>query len=429
MSVPAVSPGQPRGLDRRVATLALGTFAIGTESLVIAGILPELAAALGVGLGQAGLLVTLFAVAYAGAAPVLGVALAHVERRRLLIAAMGVFALSNLAAALAPGYAVVALARVVAGLSASAYTPAAVGAAVHLLPPERRGRAAGTVFAGLSIALVTAVPLGTYLAHLADWRATFLFVAAVSTLATLGVAVLLPRIESSGRVPLRARLAPLRRTEVALALATAFVWMTGAFVFYTFVVRLVGVATGWPAASMGAVLFGYGLCAVLGNALGARSTDGPLGESGTLVTALSSLFIGYLVLAAAVHWGPPLGVALAPAALVVLALAGWACTAPQSHRMISLAPGAMSEVLGLNTMANYLGVSAGAALGALLVERFSPVSLPLVAGACQLLGLLGVLQVDRLRAARPVRPTGGLEEPVMPAEAPAVAPVVAPPHP
>lgn len=80
----------------------LGVFAIGTEGFMIAGLLPALARDLNVGLPAAGHLVTAFSLAYAIGAPVMAVLTAGLERRRLLVVAMGGFALGNLLAALAP---------------------------------------------------------------------------------------------------------------------------------------------------------------------------------------------------------------------------------------------------------------------------------------------------------------------------------------
>src|SRR5947207_1814872 len=85
--------------------LALGSFAIGTEGFMIAGLLPALARDLNVGLPAAGHLVTAFSLAYAIGAPVMAVLTARLERRRLLAVAMAGFSIANLLAALAPSYA------------------------------------------------------------------------------------------------------------------------------------------------------------------------------------------------------------------------------------------------------------------------------------------------------------------------------------
>ncbi len=119
--------------------LTLGAFAIGTEGFMIAGLLPALARDLNVGLPAAGHLVTAFSLAYAIGAPAMAVSRAGLERRRLLAAAMGGFALANLLAALAPGYIGLLAARLLLALSAATFMPAASGYAAALGGPERRG--------------------------------------------------------------------------------------------------------------------------------------------------------------------------------------------------------------------------------------------------------------------------------------------------
>jgi DHA1 family inner membrane transport protein len=383
-------------VQRRITVLALGTFAIGTESFVVAGLLPELADDLNVSVGRAGLLVSVFAVVYALSAPVTSTALARVERRRLLVVAMTVFAGSNFVAAIAPSYGLVAGARVLAALAAAAYTPVAVATAIQLLPETMRGRATSLVFGGLVVALVTSVPLGTYISHVGGWRATFVVVGGLSVISAIGVRMALPAGAGAAVGGLRDRLVPLRRAPVIVALLSAFVWMTGAFVFYTYISPLTTTATGWSTASLGPVLLVYGACAIVGNQLGGYATDSRLGDGRTLVAALATLAAAFIVFAVGVHTGPPVGIGIAVPAVAVTAIAGWALAPAQTYRMVALAPEAPTEVLSLNTTANYLGIGAGAAVGSVLADH-STVALAVAAAACSGLGLIGVRQVDRLR--------------------------------
>src|ERR1700753_3858701 len=140
--------------------LTLGTFAIGTEGFMIAGLLPALARDLNVGLPAAGHLVTAFSITYAIGAPVMAVLTAGWERRRLLAIAMGGFTLANLLAALAPGYFELLAARLLLALSAATFMPAASGYAAALGGPERRGRALSMVTNGLTLAIIAGGPLG-----------------------------------------------------------------------------------------------------------------------------------------------------------------------------------------------------------------------------------------------------------------------------
>jgi MFS family permease len=126
----------------RIAVLALGTFAIGTDGFVIAGILPGVASDTQATVAAIGLLVTAFAIAYAIAAPLLATAVARIERRRVLVTGMAILAAANLAAAIAPGYPALMAARVAAALGAALYSP------IAMMDLHLRRRARGHVWAG-----------------------------------------------------------------------------------------------------------------------------------------------------------------------------------------------------------------------------------------------------------------------------------------
>jgi predicted MFS family arabinose efflux permease len=134
--------------SRSVAPLGVGAFAIGTDLFVVAGVLAGLAADVGVTVGAAGLTVTVFALAYASGAPVLGALLGTRPLRQVLIGSLVLFGLCNVVSALAPSIGVLLVARVLGALAASVYIPAAGSAAVAAAPASRRGRALGVVLAG-----------------------------------------------------------------------------------------------------------------------------------------------------------------------------------------------------------------------------------------------------------------------------------------
>ncbi|MEV5296778.1 MFS transporter [Amycolatopsis methanolica] len=128
-------------LPARIGALTIATFAVGTDAFVVNGVLPELARSLDVSVGEAGQLVSVFAIAYAVLSPVLAAPTGNWPRRTVLLAALGVFVLDNSITALAPDYGLALASRVIAAAGAAAVTPTASTAAAALAPPERRGRA------------------------------------------------------------------------------------------------------------------------------------------------------------------------------------------------------------------------------------------------------------------------------------------------
>src|SRR5699024_4267214 len=170
--------------------LALFTtsFAIGTDDMVVAGLLPEIADEFDTSEAVAGQLVTAFSLTYALGAPLMALATARFDRRRVLLAVHGVFITANVAACVAPTYELLLALRVVAALAAATISPLAYGLTAELAEPDRRGRYLGVVTAGLTVSLIVGVPIGTWIGGFVGWRQSFLLVAGLGFVAMLGVA-------------------------------------------------------------------------------------------------------------------------------------------------------------------------------------------------------------------------------------------------
>src|SRR4051794_24520398 len=177
---------RPGGLGPTLV-LALGTFAVGTDAFIVAGFLPSMARTLHVSTGAAGQSVTVFAVAYAVLAPVLATLTARLPRRMLLVGALVVLGVANLASALAPNLPLLIASRVLAAAGAAVYTPGAGAVGAALVRAELRARALAVVVGGLTVATALGVPLGDVAGHWLGWRAALGLVAALSLVAAAGV--------------------------------------------------------------------------------------------------------------------------------------------------------------------------------------------------------------------------------------------------
>ena len=227
-NLPRASGSNLTSLRRPLIVLAVGTFAIGTDAFVIGGVLPAVARSLDVSTSSAGLLVTAFAIAYAVGGPVLAVGTARLPRRALMVSALALFVEANILAAVAPGYPMMLIARVFAALGAAAFVPAASAVASSLAPAEYRGRALGTVVAGMTVAQVVGVPFGAFVGASLGWRYTFIFVAALGAAAALAVRLWLPHVQSPAPARLGQRLAVAARPSTwPLLLQTTPVPLSG----------------------------------------------------------------------------------------------------------------------------------------------------------------------------------------------------------
>ena len=152
-------------MNYRLIVLALGTFAIGTDAYVVAGILPAVARSFDVSIPAAGQFVTVYSFAYAVLTPVMATLTAHWPRRRVLVADLAVFIAGNILTVTQPTFELALANRAIAGLGGAIVIPTAGAAAAALVTPERRGFALAVVLAGLSAAIAMGAPIGTLIAE------------------------------------------------------------------------------------------------------------------------------------------------------------------------------------------------------------------------------------------------------------------------
>jgi predicted MFS family arabinose efflux permease len=372
---------------KRLFWLMLGAFAIGTESFVIAGILPDVSRDLQVSISQAGQLVVAFSLTYGLATPVLAVLTAAWPRERVLRLAMAGFVVGNVGAALAGGFFGLLAARIALALCAGLYMGTASAYAAASVEPERRGRALSLLYLGMNAATILGVPLGTLIGHLYGWRSTFAMVGAIALLAWLGLC--LPRAPQALQPApgLRERLRIAAQAPVLLGLATTLLCFAGIFSMYTYLAPLLTTVGGLPEHSIAIVLLLFGFAGSAGNLFGGRMAD-RIGPMPVIGAALSLLSLVYAAFALVAHALPSPAAGYAMVGLVVLwGFIGWSFAPAQQLAFVRRAPNAVSVVLSLNASALYLGISLGASIGAMAVAAGALRSIGAIGAVCLLLAL------------------------------------------
>jgi predicted MFS family arabinose efflux permease len=382
--------------------LALGTFAIGTEGFMIAALLPTIAADLRVSVAEAGLLVSIFALAYATSSPLLTALSGRVERRQLLLGSMLLFAMFNITAALAHGFLALAAARVLLAFAAGIYTPNANAVAGAVVAAEQRGRAIAIVNGGLTAAIALGVPLGALVGERFGWRMTFVGVGVLSTIAAVGLARGLQRGVGGSMVTasLGDRVRAVRNPRVARTLAVTALWATGSYAVYTYVAPLLYGATPLRGSQIGLALFTWGTAAGVGLFVSGNATD-RFGTKVVLRGSLTSLVVALAGLAVVANVVAPAAAVLPVlAAMALWGMSSWAFFPAQQTRFIELVGVPSAPVaLSLNASSMYLGFSLGAALGGYSLLHVGPRHLGFVGAACEL-GALTLLLVNQARDAR-----------------------------
>jgi DHA1 family inner membrane transport protein len=354
------APDADRTLLRAVLALGVGGFSIGTGEFVIMGLLPEVARDIGVSIPQAGHVISAYALGVVIGAPVLAVLAAGWNRRALLIALMGIYALGNFASALAPGYLSLNLMRFLTGLPHGTYFGVAALVAATLAPPGRRARAVGLVMLGLTGATLVGVPIAAWLGQHFGWRAAFVFVGLIAVLAMVLLRRGVPDIRAAaGASPLR-ELDALRRPQVWLTLGIGAIGFGGMFAVFSYIKPTLTEVAGLPVSYVPFVLALFGLGMVAGNLVGARLADKSLMRTigGLLVWSVAVLV---LFVFAAQH--------VATAAIATFLIGTVVAIGPALQiRLMDVAGDAQTLAAALNHSAFNMANALGAWLGGLAIS-------------------------------------------------------------
>lgn len=369
-------------MDKRLLFLALGMFALGTDSFVVAGVLPEVTHSFHVSIGAAGQMTTIYAVTTGILAPIIATLAARVERKTLLLTGLVIFVLANLATAIAPNFAFAMATRALAGAAGATFSTTAISSAAVMVPPERRGGAIAVVIAGLSLSTALGAPIGALIGGLGDWHWTMVFVAALAVSAAIGVALLLSHIPLLPPVTLAQRLSPLSDLRVGLILASTFLFFTAAFTIYTYLSAVFTRAIGHNPAILSGLLVLWGAAGTVSNFIVGRLVD-RIGNRRVLFTMLVFVAADFALLpwTSASLW-------TAIPAIIVWGFCGWGMLVPQQHRIVGTAPHIAPIVLGLNNSATFLGTTVAGVVGALAIPLLGGPRLGFVGAICAVCSLV-----------------------------------------
>lgn len=365
--------------------LLCAVFVMHTDDHVVAGILPEIAADLGVSEAATGQLVTVFSLTVAVGAPVAAVVTATWPRRLLFAGALAVFVAANAAAAVAPSYGVLMALRVVAAAATATATPALMATAAALAPEGQRGRYLGTVALGVAAAITLGVPLGIWTGGYLGWRVTFAVMAAAGALVLVWLAAVMPEARPEPPTPLRDQARILASGPISLGLLGNLCIATGSMMLLVYLAPYLAAVAHVGPGSRGVLFAAAGVAGAAGTWLGGQATDrwgpdaalrGGVGVFAALMAVLTALWplrpvSPWLIGPVAVVWGGSTFFA-SPAI---------------SARLLHLAGPVGTQALAVNAGVVHLGVSFGGALGGALLATTTIAFLPPTAGVLCLAGL------------------------------------------
>ncbi|PBP67408.1 MFS transporter [Pseudomonas syringae] len=362
--------------------LALSAFAIGTTEFVIMGLLPDVAADLGVSIPGAGWLVTGYALGVAIGAPFMAMATAKLPRKAALVTLMGIFIIGNLLCALASDYNVLMFARVVTALCHGAFFGIGSVVAAGLVPANRRASAVALMFTGLTLANVLGVPLGTALGQYAGWRSTFWAVTVIGVIALIGLIRFLPTNRNEEKLDMRAELGALRGSGIWLSLTMTALFSASMFTLFTYIAPLLGEVTGVSPNGVTWTLLLIGLGLTAGNVIGGKMADRRL--SSTLI----GVFVSMAVISTVLSWT---SAALIPTEITLFlwAVAAFAAVPALQINVVTFGKAAPNLVSTLNIGAFNVGNALGAWVGgSVIAHGLGLTSVPLAAAVLAVLALL-----------------------------------------
>jgi len=350
-------------MDKRVYFLMIVSFVVGMVELIIGGILDLIADDLNVTVGMAGLLITIFSLIFAIAAPILLVVTGNIERKKLTLISLLIFLVGNFVTIFSPTYTVLFIGRIISALSGSLLIILCLVMAPNIVEPEYRGRAIGIVSMGVSGSIVLGIPVGLILGQTFGWRAPFVLIALLTILSMIGVYFLMERVQPRPAVPLKNLLTTLKVRKILTAQLTTFFFLTGHTVLYAYLTPFVKATMGIGGVWISVIYLIFGIAAVSGGGVGGAFSDRFGAKPTIFICTILFTFVLYAV---------PYTTFSIPVFIVMLMIWGvlsWAITPAVQSYLIVTSPETSDIQQSLNNSALHFGIAFGSFIGSLIIDH------------------------------------------------------------
>lgn len=365
------------------------TFLVGTTEMMIAGILPEMSAALEVSEARTGMLITAFALGMMIGAPLMAVATLRLPRRAVLVCALLLFAVGHVLGATTDDFGVALVGRVVAALGTGTFWAVGALVATSAAGYARAAQAMGVMIGGLTVANVVGIPLGSALGKALGWQGPFWILAVLSLVAAVAVTRLVPGDRQSSRATVRGELGALRSRRLWLVYLAVALTQAAVLGTYSYVSPMLTGRAGLADALLPLAMLGYGVGTIIGITLGGR-----LGDRLPWRTAISA-GVGTLVVLGAITLFATTSV-VGVVLVVMLGAAGLATNPVLSAQVVKVAGPGRPLAMALNTSAFNVGIAGGSALaGSALASDLGAQGPPLVGTLFAALAVVVLLVLGR----------------------------------
>ncbi|HET6161403.1 MAG TPA: MFS transporter [Dongiaceae bacterium] len=371
-----------------VLSLAMGVFGLVTAEFLPASLLTPIAADLGITNGAAGQTVTATALIGIVAGVAMPIVTRRFDRRIVMWSLTLTLVVSSLLAATATGLTMLLGARLLLGIGIGGFWSMMAAMTMRLVPSRLVPRALSIVFTGVSVATVSAAPVGAYLGSLLGWRAVFAIAAAIGIVTLLVQMLTIPKLPPQSMPNIRTLFELLGRPSVRLVLITILLSISGHFAGFTYVRPFLEQVPALPIEMISLVLLAYGIGGFFGNLAGAAVVE----RSAQTAVILGSLLIAVTAFAL-VAFGASLPFAAAGVAFWGFAFG--AIPVGVQTWIVRAAPDHPEGASGLIVAAFQVAIAGGAILGGVLVDNLGATGAIGYCGIATLAGALLVLALGR----------------------------------
>ncbi|MDL5511753.1 MFS transporter [Arenibacter sp. M-2] len=258
---------------KALLALGVGGFGIGMTEFVIMGILPDVANSLQISIPQAGHFISAYALGVVVGAPTLTAMSGKWPAHKVLMYLMIWFTVFNTLSAFSTNYVTLMITRFLSGLPHGAFFGIGAVVAGKLAKEGKAAQAIATMFAGLTIANVIGVPIGTYLGHHYNWNLSFLLVGIVGVIALLSIYFWMPKMEKSSSEGFIKDLKVFKRVEIWMLILLTTIGTGGFFAWYSYIAPLLTNVSGHSENMVGYAMILAGVGMVFGNFIGAKMAE------------------------------------------------------------------------------------------------------------------------------------------------------------
>lgn len=340
-------------------SLTIGGFSIGMTEFLMMGVLPDISKSLNITIPAAGHLISIYALGVVIGAPLIVGIAGNYPPKKVLIGLMLMVFVFNGLFAIAPSYGLLMLSRFFAGLPHGAFFGVGAVVASKLAEPGREARSVAVMFAGLTVANIIGVPLGTYIGHHFDWRYSFGGIAFFGLLAMMAIHYWMPQIQAAANHSFRNSLKMFKTVDMWLIIGISAIGTGGFFAWISYIAPLMTEVANFSANMITVIMVIIGLGMAVGNFIGGRMAD-KFSPLKTTLFLLLSMVVALIFFAVISRFQVP-----AIIMTFLIGAIGFALIAPMQIMIMQYAKGAEMLASSVLQATSNFGNALGAFLGGL----------------------------------------------------------------